>query len=76
MAKTKDLFQLYFHEGTFPLLPVEEILEKLKQNDFHQPENQIPLARMKDLLKNKFTLDRKKALVASSIREIGKNWFP
>ena len=67
MAKTKDLFQLYFHEGTFPLLPVEEILEKLKQNDFHQPENQIPLARMKDLLKNKFTLDRKKALVASSI---------
>ena len=35
MAKTKDLFQLYFHEGTFPLLPVEEILEKLKQNDFH-----------------------------------------
>ena len=67
MAKTKDLFQLYFHEGTFPLLPVEEILEKLKQNDFHQPENQIPLARMKDLLKNKFTLDRKKALAASSI---------
>ena len=67
MAKTKDLFQLYFHEGTFPLLPVEEILEKLKQNDFHQPENQIPLARMKDLLKNKFTLDRKKTLVASSI---------
>ena len=67
MAKTKDLFQLYFHEGTFPLLPVEEILEKLKQNDFHQPENQIPLARIKDLLKNKFTLDRKKALVASSI---------
>ena len=67
MAKTKDLFQLYFHEGTFPLLPVEEILEKLKQNDFHQPENQIPLARMKDLLKNKFTLDRKKALVASNI---------
>ena len=67
MAKTKDLFQLYFHEGTFPLLPVEEILEKLKQNDFHQPENQIPLARMKDLLKNKFTSDRKKALAASSI---------
>ena len=67
MAKTKDLFQLYFHEGTFPLLPLEEILEKLKQNDFHQPENQIPLARMKDLLKNKFTSDRKKALAASSI---------
>ena len=41
------------------LLPRERIFEKLEQNGFHQPENQFPLARMKDLLKNKFTLDRK-----------------
>ena len=32
------------------LLPVERIFEELKQNGFHQPENQFPIARIKDLL--------------------------
>ena len=35
IAKAKDLFKLYFHEGTFPLLAVDEIFEKLEQNGFH-----------------------------------------
>ena len=38
---------------------MEGIFEVLAQNGFYQPENQFPLARMKDLLKNKFTLDGK-----------------
>ena len=41
------------------LLPMEGIFEILAQNGFHQPENQFPLARMKDFLKNKFKLDGK-----------------
>ena len=32
------------------LLPVKSIFEKLEENRFHQPENQFPLARIKDLL--------------------------
>ena len=34
------------------LLPMEGIFEKLEQNSPHEPENQFPLATMKDLLKN------------------------
>lgn len=37
-----------------------ELFEKLNENGFHQPEDQFPQARMKDLLKDKFTLDEKK----------------
>ena len=39
---------------------MEEIFEKSVQNGFRQPENQFPLARMTNLLKNKFTLNGKK----------------
>ena len=35
IAKAKDLFKLYFYEGTFSLLAVDEIFEKLEQNGFH-----------------------------------------
>ena len=35
------------------------LIKKWKQNGFHQPENQFPLARMKGLLKNTFKLDGK-----------------
>ena len=41
---------------------MEWIFKKLAQNGFHELENQFPLNRMKNLLKNKFTLDEKKAL--------------
>ena len=54
------------------LLPMEEIFEKLKRNGFQKPENQFPFARMKNLLKNKFTLDRKKVATARSIWKLGK----
>lgn len=37
-----------------------ELFEKLNENGFHQPEDQFSQARMKDLLKDKFTLDEKK----------------
>ena len=35
------------------------MFEILEQNGFHYPENQFPLAKMEDLLKNNFTLDGK-----------------
>ena len=38
---------------------MEGIFEILKQNGFRWPEKQFLLARMKNLLKNKCTLDRK-----------------
>ena len=34
----------------FSLLPVERIFKKLEQNGFHWPENQFPVARIKNLL--------------------------
>ena len=46
----KDSFKIYFHETIERIFPVERIFEKLEQNGFHQPENQFPLARIKDLL--------------------------
>ena len=49
------------------LVLMEWIFKKLEQNDFHELENQFPLTRMKNLLKNKFTLDGKKALPNRSI---------
>ena len=58
LAVTKDSFKIYFQEME-KLLPIEGIFEILTHNDFHYPENHFPLARMKDLLKNKFTLDGK-----------------
>ena len=57
-SSDKDLFKIYFQEME-KMPPMERILEMLEQNGFHQPENQFPLARKKDLLKNKFTLDGK-----------------
>ena len=59
MAVVKDLFKIYFNKMK-KLLQMEEIFEKSVQNGFRQPENQFPLARMTDLLKNKFTLNGKK----------------
>ena len=58
LAVIKDSFKTYFEENE-KLLPMEEIFEILAQNGFHYPENQFPLARTKDLLKKKFTLDGK-----------------
>ena len=51
------------------LFPMEGIFEISSQNGFHLPENQFPLARMNDLLKNKFTLDEK------ALTKNGKKWF-
>ena len=45
----KDSFKIYF-PGMEKVFPVEKIFEELEQNGFHQPENQFPLARIKDLL--------------------------
>ena len=58
MAVVKDSFKIYF-QGMEKLLSMEGIFDILAQNGFHQLENQFPLARMKDLLKNKLTLDGK-----------------
>ena len=57
-SSDKDLFKIYFQEME-KMPPMERILEMLEQNGFHQQENQFPLARKKDLLKNEFTLDGK-----------------
>lgn len=38
---------------------MEELFEKLEKNCVQYPENQFPLAKTKDLLKNRFTLDGK-----------------
>ena len=38
---------------------MEGIFKILEQNGLHFPENQFRLARIKNLLKNKFTVDRK-----------------
>ena len=57
------------------LLPMEELFEKLEQNGFHQPENQFPLASMKNLLKNKFKLGGIKALTIRSIGKMEKSGF-
>ena len=59
LAVIKDSFKMFLHE-TRKLLPMEGLFENLEQNSFNQPENLFPLARMKDLLKNNFTLDGKK----------------
>ena len=48
-AVIKYLFKMYFHEME-KLLPVERIFDELEQNGFHEPENQFPLARIKNLL--------------------------
>ena len=40
---------MYFHEME-KLLPVEKIFDELEENGFHEPENQFPLARVKNLL--------------------------
>ena len=42
------------------LLPMEEIFEMLAQNGFHYPENQFPLARMKDSFQNYASTRREK----------------
>ena len=39
---------------------MEELFEKLEKNCVQYPENQFPLAKTKDLLKNKYTLDGNK----------------
>ena len=49
------------------LLPMAILFEKFEQNGFQWQENQFPLARTKDLLKNKSTLDGKKVLTTRSI---------
>ena len=54
------------------LVLMEWIFKKLAQNGFHELENQFPLTRMKNLLKNKFTLDEKKALPNRIIWKIDK----
>ena len=54
----KVSFKIYFHEME-KLFPLDEIFEKLEPNGFHYPENQFPLDKMKNLLKNKFTLNGK-----------------
>ena len=59
-----DSFKIYFQEME-KLLPMERIFEILAQNGFHWPENQFPLARMKDLLK-KLQLKTEKKLVSTS----------
>ena len=41
------------------LPPMKGMFEILEQNGFHYAENQFPLARIEDLLKNNFTLDGK-----------------
>ena len=56
MTVINNQFKIYFRE-TKNMLPMEGILEKLEQNGFIQPENFVPQAIMKDLQKNKFTLD-------------------
>ena len=38
------------------LLLMEGLMEMLEQNGVHYPEHQLPLATMKDLLKNKSLL--------------------
>ena len=53
----KNSFKIYFQEME-KMLPMKRYLGYWK-NGFHQPENQFPLVRMKDLLKNKFTVDGK-----------------
>ena len=53
----KNSFKIYFQEME-KMLPMKRYLGYWK-NGFQQPENQFPLARMKDLLKNKFTVDGK-----------------
>ena len=52
-------------------LAMEGIFEKLEVNSFDQSENQ-----MKDLLKNKFTLNGKKSFNCQRYLKHGKNWFP
>ena len=51
----KDLFKIYFNEME-KLLLMEGLMEMLEENGVQYPENQLPLARMKDLLKNKSLL--------------------
>ena len=75
LALITDLFKIYFHEME-KLLPIEGVFEQLEQNDgFHQPENQFSLARMKEFLENKFTVDGKKALTTRCIGKMGKKCF-
>ena len=38
------------------MLLMERLIEILEQNGVHYPENQLPLATMKDLLKNESLL--------------------
>ena len=57
------------------LLLMEGLMEMLEENGVHYPENQLPLARMKDLLKNKSLLGWEKALPTSSIQKTEKNRF-
>ena len=53
LAVIQDSFKIYFQEIE------KKRFEILAQKGFQQLENQFVLARMKDLLKNKFTLDGK-----------------
>ena len=50
-------------------------MEMLEENGVQYPENQLPLARMMDLLKNKSLLGWEKALPTSSIQKTEKNRF-
>ena len=53
----KNSVKIYFQEME-KMLPMKRYLRYWK-NGFHQPENQFSLARMEDLLKNKFAVDGK-----------------
>ena len=49
LTVVKDSFKIYFNEME-KLLLVEKIFEELEQNGFHWPDNQFPVARIKELL--------------------------
>ena len=51
------------------------VIWNIRLNGVDYPENQFPLARMKDLLKYKSILDVEKALTTRSICKVGKKAF-
>ena len=49
--------------------------ERKKENGFHWPENQFPLAGMKEFVKNTFSLDENKLLLVGISEKWRKNGF-